>query len=393
MSRLSSVSERSEIHELRRLSVPAWAVSLAHRVVPPLAMFVLARIAISVCAHLSGHKPYLSATWSRWDSAHYLSIATEGYAFFSCAQLPGYNPSDWCGNAAWLPGYPLLIRLMSAFGPSPEVCGVVISAGFALAGLLLLWNAFLGPEWNTRGLLALALAAFFPGHIYYHAVFPVGMCVFLLLAAIAFYNSRQFGLAGLAGAVAAFTYSSGFFLAAAFGIHLLVTQRKQPLSTQVRAQLQAAGLTVLGFAAVLVLLRVAVGAWDAYQLVQAKYHYRFTFPWVPIGRHLYKSFQPGAHLARQATFVAILIGTLCWAAARKPRRPVDGLLVLFALIYWLTPLMLGPGYVAVIRSEAMLLPAVPLAKKLPTPVLIGLVLIAIILSAQISGQFFRSAIV
>jgi hypothetical protein len=374
-------------------AVPARVTSLANRLVPPLVAFVLSRFALTAVARLSGFKPLLAKTWSRWDSAHYLSVAAHGYEFFSCARLPGYNPAEWCGNAAWLPGYPLLIRGMSALGPSPEQCGVLIAAGFALAGLVLLWNAFLGPEWNTRGLLALTLAAFFPGHVYYHAVFPVGMCVFFQLAAIAFYDARRYWLAGFAGALAAFSYSSGFFLAAVFGIHLLVWHRKAQFTTQALTQLQVAGLTFAGFLAVLVMLRIEVGVWNAYQLVQAKYHYSFTFPWVPIAQHAFKIVRRDADLARQATFVAILMGLLLWAAARKPRSPLDGLLAVFALIYWLTPLMLGPGYVAVVRSEAMLLPVVPLAKKLPVPALAIVVFIAILLSLRIGALFFRSVIV
>ncbi len=141
------------------------------------------------------------------------------------------------------------------------------------------------------------------------------------------------------------------------------------------------------------MLRVEVGVWNAYQLVQAKYHYAFTFPWIPVGGHALKILQPGAELARQATFVAVVMCLLSWAAAQQPRRPLDGVLVLFALIYWLTPLMLGPGYVAIVRSEALLVPVVPLAKKLPIPVLGLIVLLAIGLSLRVGALFFRSVIV
>jgi Gpi18-like mannosyltransferase len=373
--------------------VSARGLSIVNRLVPPLIAFAISRIVLSWVARSAGFKPLIAKTWARWDSAHYLSVAKDGYEFFSCARLPGYNPAEWCGNAAWLPGYPLLIRFMSALGPSPEQCGVLLAAGFGLACLVLLWNAFLGPEWNTRGLLALTLAAFFPGHVYYHAVFPVSMCVFFQLAAIALYVSKRFLLAGLAGALAAFSYSSGFFLAAVFGIHLLIWRRDERLTSQALTQLQVAGLTFAGFVAVLIMLRVEVGVWNAYQLVQAKYHYAFTFPWIPMARHGFKLLKPDAELARQATFVAILMCLLLWGAVRQPRRPLDGLLAVFALIYWLTPLMLGPGYVAIVRSEAMLLPVVPLAKKLPIPVLVIIVLAALVLSARVGSLFFRSVIV
>jgi hypothetical protein len=84
---------------------------------------------------------------------------------------------------------------------------------------------------------------------------------------------------------------------------------------------------------------------------------------------------------------------LLWAAIRQPRRPLDGLLVAFALIYWLTPLMLGPGYVAVVRADSMLLPIVALAKKLPIAVLALVLLIAIVQALRIDPLFFRTALV
>lgn len=368
-------------------------LALAQRVAPPLLAFVLARLVLHTVARAAGYKPLLAQTWQRWDSAHYLSIATGGYELFSCARLPGYDPAEYCGNAAWLPGFPLLIHLLSALGPSPEQCGVLIAAGFTLASLALLWNGFLGPEWSARGLLALLLAALFPGHVYYHAVFPVSMCLFFQLAALKLYVSKRFVLAGMAGALAAFTYSSGFFLAAVFGLHLLLWRRREPLADQVRRQLEVAGLTLAGFLAFLAVLRVEVGVWNAYPLVQAKYHYRFTVPWIPVAQQLRESLQPTAALARQAVFVAVLIGLLLWAALREPRAPLGALLVMFALTYWLTPLMLGPGYVAVVRSESMLLPVVALAKRLPLGVLMVMVAFALVSALGIDPLFFRAILV
>jgi Gpi18-like mannosyltransferase len=390
---MSFASRRRAAGAVEPPLAPARHLELSTLLVPPLIAFVFSRILLSWVARSAGFKPLLAETWSRWDSSHYLSIATGGYEFFSCAQLPGFNPGEFCGNAAWLPGYPLLIRLLSAFGPTPEQSGVLIAAGFTLACLVLLWNAFLGPDWNARGLLALTLAAFFPGHVYYHAIFPISMCLFFQLAAIGFYASERFWLAGLAGAVAAFSYSSGFFLAAVFGFHLLLWHRKEPLGNQALTQLQVTGLTFAGFLAVLVLLRIEVGVWNAYQLVQAKYHYTFTFPWIPVTDHLLKLSQPGVGKEHQAGFVAVLVGLLVWAAFRHPRRPLDTLLVVFALIYWLTPLMLGPGYAALVRSESMLLPAIPLAKKLPIGVLVALVIVAVGLALRLDGLFFVNSLV
>jgi len=286
-----------------------------------------------------------------------------------------------------------MIRAVSLVGFRPEQSGVLISAGFTLAGLTLLWNAFLGPELTARGLLTLALAALFPGHVYYAAVFPISMCVFFQMLAIKLYDSERFLLAGIAGCIAAFTYSTGFFLAFVFGLHLLVWHRNEGFGRLSVNVLLAAGLTFAGFLAVILVQRMQVGVWNAYQLVQAKYHYAFTLPWIPLVAQVHGSFRPNAMLARQASFVLVMVGLLLWAAFKSPRSLLDSLLAIYALTYWLVPLMLGPGYVAVVRAESMLLPMIPLARKLPVAVLVVLVLVAFLFAPQIGSMFFQGKIV
>lgn len=224
-------------------------VRVATRLVPPLIVFAVARSVLALAAWGAGVKSTRASSWCRWDSGHYLSVAQNGYEFFSCARLAGYNPADWCGNAAWLPGYPLLIRALSVADLTQEQSGVLISAGFTLAGLTLLWNAFLGPETSARGLLALLLAAVFPGHVYYAAVFPIAMCTFFSMLAIKLYDTKQFLLAGVAGGLAAFSYSTGFFLAFVFGLHLLRFHRRDGFGSLAAKVLLASGLTFSGFLA------------------------------------------------------------------------------------------------------------------------------------------------
>jgi hypothetical protein len=363
-------------------------VRWTERVLPPFAAFVVVRALLAAVAYLSGYKPWLAKTYARGDSAHYLSIAKQGYEFFSCARMPGYNPNDWCGNTAWLPGYPALIKAVSLAGISPEQSGVLISAAASLAGLTLLWNGFLGPARNARSWLTLALAALFPGHVYYAAVFPIALCTFLSLLAIKLFDEERFALAGLVGCVSAFTYSTGFFLAFAFGLNLLLWHWREGLARLSTKVLLSAGLTVTGFVAALLVQRMQVGVWNAYQLVQAKYHYAFTPPWVPLVEQARMALSPKHPIERQAMLVLLLVVTSVWAALRAPRRPLDSLLAIYALCYWLVPLMLGPGYVAVVRAESMLLPMVPLARKLPVAVLVVLVLCALLLAPVIGSFFF-----
>jgi hypothetical protein len=375
-------------HQSEKVSV-GWGA----RVLPPVAAFIMARVVLHWAARTAGYKSSLTATWHRWDSAHYLSIADHGYEFFSCARLPGYNPADYCGNAAWLPGYPLLVRVVSSLGLNPERSGVLIAAAFALLSLVLLWNAFLGPRPTTQGLLGLAACSLFFGHVYYYAIFPISMCTFFQVAAIYLFTTKRYLAAGIAGGVAAFTYSSAFFLAGIFGLHLLLFRREEAFRQRVYALVASAGLTFSGFVLALALQRWEVGTWDAYRLTQAKYHYAFTLPWKPVKSHLLAALKHRDPMGIQATLVLASVVSAVVVSLRAPRRSADLLLALFAVVYLLVPLMLGPGYVAVVRSESMLLPMMPLAAKLPVPVLVCLVGLLLFCSLQISPLFFLSRLV
>lgn len=329
-------------------------------------------------------------SYSRWDSAHYLSIAERGYEFFSCARFPGYDPTEFCGNTGWLPAFPLLIRFFTALNLPPVPSGAWIAGGFALATLLLLWNCFLGPQVSAAGLLSLALAAFFPGHVYHHAMFPVSICSFFQLLAIWAYVNQRFAWAGAAGAVASFSYSSGVFLAGVFALDSLWKNREQPLVHRIGRGALTSGLVAAGFVAFLIMLHFEVGVWRGYFLVQAKYGYGPHMPWVVLAGHLRKALRAAPQF--QTLLVLITVCCFVWAAWRSPRKHLDRVLVIFSVIYWLIPLCLG-GNLSLYRAEAMLLPGVPLSAKLPLPVLILLLLLALVAASKVDVLFFRNVLV
>ena len=363
------------------------------RIAPPLIAYVIARLFLNVAATWTHQSGWTAKTWARWDSVHYLRIAQSGYEFFSCARLPGYDPTTWCGNTGWMPGFPLLIRTASRFGLDPTLAGTVIAAIFALATLILLWNFFLGPRPTAAGVLTLLLAAFFPGHVYAHAVFPVSMCAFLQVLALYAHTRHRYLSTGLLGGVGAFTYGSGLFLAGVFGLDILVRDRRERPSAITRRLFLECGLIVLGFVGALFIQWLYVGVWNGYFAVQAKYGYGATLPWVTIIPHI-KAAVSG-HLRAdnaQTIFVLGLVVCFIWAAVRAPKSGLDRLFCIFLLTYWLIPLTLG-GNLSLYRVEAMLLPAVPLARKLPLPVLVALVLSALIISGCMALLFFQNILV
>jgi len=371
---------------------PAWRDTLRRAAAlfgPPIAAFLLARVSLVLVAASVGERATKAKAWSRWDSAHYLSIAERGYEFFSCARLPGYDPTHHCGNTGWLPGLPWLIRAATALHVAPVRAGVWIAGACALVTLVVLWVGFLGPRLSSRGLLTLGLAAFFPGFVYEHALFPVSLCALCQVSAIKAFEQRRFVLAGVAGACGAFSYSSGIFFAAVLGLPLLLTTRPSNLRRRVPEMFAAAGITALGFAAFLAVLQLEVGNWRAYFLVQQKYGFGINAPWKTLLPHLESLSKVPS---QQTIFVAVLALALLWAAARAPRILLDGVLATFLLFYWLVPLMLG-GQLSLYRAEAVLLPAVLLARKLPTPVLAALTAVAVLIGLRMGALFFRGILV
>jgi hypothetical protein len=364
--------------------------TLARRLLPPLGVFLLAQARLWRSARTAGAHPWVANAWARWDSGHYLSIAQRGYEFFSCARVPGYGPNAFCGNTAWLPAYPLLIRALTLLHVRPEVAGVLIAGAATVAMLTLLWNGFLDAELSPAAILTLLLAGLFPGHVYQYAVFPVSLCICLHVAALHAYMERRFVWAGIFGACSAFIYSSGVFIAAVFGLHALMTERRKPFRDQLRVLLATSGITALGLIAFLLMLQIQVGTWQAYFLVQKKYAYQATWPWIAIIDHVHT--MQRSTQDTQTVFVAVLATLLLIGAARAPRRAIDGALALFVLAYWWVPLALG-GSLSLYRSEAVIVSAVPLARKLPVPILIVLLILAFILAAKMDVLFFRNVLV
>lgn len=363
------------------------------RIVPPLAALLLARLwLLQFAPDLElGAQP--RSPWAHWDSGHYLSIARGGYELSACPNEPGYDSSQHCGNAAWLPGYPFLVGALIGVLGTKEQVAPLLAACFAFGCLALLWNLFLDAELSGIALLTLLLAAFFPGHYYQHAVFPVSMCTFFNLLALQAYSRKHFLWAGFAGAISAFTYSSGIFLCLVLTLHLLIDQRHQPWRTQLKHLLQTSGVSSLGVLAFLGVLQLQTGTWRAYFLVQAKYGYDPTWPWQSITRYAESASIVGpGFIGIQTCFVAVLAPLLVLAACRRPRTTVDEILALFLIVYWLVPLALG-GKLSIYRAESMLLPAVALGRKLPAAVLAPVLGVALIVSAGMSLLFFDNVLI
>jgi len=352
--------------------------------------FVVARGAFMVAARIGGFDPLSADAWSRWDSQHYVDIATSGYELFDCATIH-FPRAGWCGNAGWFPAYPLLIGVLTKLGASATFAGALLAALFAIAWLVLLWNAFLDARLTRENVLTLLLAAFWPGAIYQHAVFPISMVTLTTLATMALALRGRAASAGIAGAIGAFSYSTAFLIAPVAAAATLLDTREPMRARLIRAA-KIAGPIVLGFVAVLATHQVTVGAWDAFFKVQAKYGHGLHSPLSTLGHAISAG---GTVPAVQAIFVAALVLLVLVLPRRErgaPREPWIAWVRILVATYWIFPLVMG-NEVSLYRADTLLVSAVLLTRRLPFLVQVALVVIAIPLACAMASLFFEGAIV
>lgn len=369
----------------RMRSAPGTVRSITRRVIlvvlPPLLAFGLARIVLSAAAVSAGDPPLRPGSWCRFDCAHYVGIALRGYEIYPCAPdspLAGL----WCGNTAWLPGYPLLVRAAVACRLPPRGAALLVSGLFAYLTLALLWRVLLPPAARSgpsvrptvpAALLALGLAAFFPGGLYAHAIYPLGPFGLATVLSLVLAARGRAVAAGLAGAAAAFTYPPGLLLAPVLAAGFLLESRAD-LVSRLRRAATGALLTVAGFSGVVVMQHHDTGNWRAFALVMGGYHHSVGNPFTTIAERvrpaLHAPFDvatavPGA----QTLLVLVLVASAVVAVARAARAGTFGRLELFVSLqtaaFWMFPLFLGGIAEGLHRRETTLLPLVLLTVRLP----------------------------
>lgn len=359
---------------------------------PPAAAFLAARLFLCLISAGTNRPPWEPGSWSGPDSAHYLSIAKNGYALFPCsAEDP---PPGRCGNTGWMPAYPWALRPLMAAGASPRWAAVIASASFALLSLGLLWLGSLS-SWKEGGALALLVAAFFPGQVYQHGAFPLAQFSLLALLCLLAALRDRWWLAGLAGFLAALTYSTGWLLAPVLVAWGLASPGPAPAARLTRVA-GAAALTFSGFLSVLLLHWWQTGVWNAFFVIQGAYGHRLANPlltwWLGVKEVFtppWNGVQEGPHL--QTLLVAIWVSSLLALRFRRRDR-ASSLVALYTLAFWIFPLAMGSG-VSLYRSEATLLPSVLLMEGLPRPLIALALAGAVLVAWPMAVLFFRLLLV
>jgi hypothetical protein len=374
---------------------------------PPLIAFICGwlLIASQVPHGLAGViKP---ATFSRWDSAWYQRIALHGYRLrLHChhwhhTARPGVH---LCTSATWFPGYPLLMRAVSTTGISLTLAGVMIAWLFWYLTLLMIWllseptpEGPASPWGTTTRWLCLLIAAFFPGQIYFAAVFPISMAAFGMLACC-YWSARapNRSLAAIAGLIAGSAYLPTVAVVPGLVIAAVVTKDRRARA----AMCWGAGGVAAGVVAVLAYAQVSVGRWSAYFYTeQVDYGVRAHDPLTTIIAR-FTSFvpvpasSPLRAIAEQGLLVALLLVLALAgfaAGTRAGLKAADIVLIIAAVVGWLIPYV-GGGKLSVYRDEAMMIVLVPLLRRLPAWVLAGPLLAAVWVADMMAPLFFGTVL-
>ncbi|CAM5261731.1 hypothetical protein GCM10010329_04390 [Streptomyces spiroverticillatus] len=333
--------------------------------------------------------------WAQWDWTHFLHIAQEGY--FPEGTGPGSGPGSegWDNREAFFPGFPLLLRAVHVVVPNWTLAGLLISfVSGAVAVLALVRIARLGmpgersalalerrsgagagtrsgsgkstaltskqrsgtaagtrsagprestaPVLGQRSVLFLLLS---PCAVFLAAGYTEALFLAFALPAWLAAQKQRWLLAGVLTALATTVRISGLFVAAAIGVHFLITAWRAKDARTWR------GLPWTLLPALPALLYSGylfnrTGDWMAWKHAQERGWYRtFHPPWEAWNTTWHAAFDgtysTGYAFMWQAEMVALVIGVALLitliALRRWPEAVYIGLsLWALATSYWLT---------------------------------------------------------
>lgn len=381
----------------------------ANALVPPLLATIAGRMIVQLAGALAGQSVWSAADFRRYDSNLYLSIADQGYFFYPCND--GSLPPTWCGNGGWLPAYPFLIRALGILLLPRSWAGVLLSELFLFLSLFVIWNHFLGARLRLENLLVLGLAALFPGNVYFHAIFPMSMAVFLSLLFVRFIQQGRTIATALSGFAAGLTYSSGILLSSLGAIRLLTdlwSRRRPSMHTAIAAFASPAA----GMLALLLIQLAMTSVWGVFFKVHEKYYVHTLPPFQTLLTPFLDLAKPEIWGSRYAlelgkalqtavvvvfACVLVIVTSASWTRAGRHafgvREEQEALILALALVYLLFPHYFGNPLHSHYRGESLLMPAVILARRLPIVVNVTFLLVFLELTMRMSVLFFQSKLV
>ena len=360
--------------------------------------WVFSACLVAISAYAAGVDPFTASSYVHADSGHYLRIAQSGYEFFSCERLQGYDPAQWCGNGGWMPGYPLILKLLLALQMDRQAAGLLCSCGFYFGSLMVLRLLIEDAAPGRDNFPCFLAASVFPGGIYYFGVFPISLLMFLALLAILLAVRERFLLASLAAAGGAFTYATGFLLSGVVAAAVLIA-RISPWPKRLGEAALYGAIGFAGLCAVMIMHAIILDHWNAFFLVQAKYGHAIQDPLATLGRVWQTAVDrrgtPEKFIgpAQSLIVCAVVASTLAYIFARfRQITRVEQIAAIHVALFWLFPLVMGNA-VSLTRAEANLLPLVILLARLPRAAQGAVIASFAFLYFEVGVAFFKSVLV
>jgi hypothetical protein len=332
------------------------------------------------------------------DSSIYLWIANLGYQIVRCPTGPTlpYPPNSWCGNSAWQPLYPWMIKVVSLTGLSPTVSAEILTQVFALGSFILIWQ-IVGDSRHAR--YVMVLAAVFPGSLYLFTIYPISLVIFLSLVLFKLLDQRRYLWAMVPAFLIPLGYSSAVAIVGVLGLWWLVFRRLRDW----RQGILVVGSSVAGYVLFLGVLKISDGTWRAEFRESATYGIGVHDPLSTLFTLLTTNgFGPKAFLQVNGTWITPLqsllvlcmIGLMTYVVCTRWRTltTIDQLVACYGYVFWVVPLVSGLG-VAAYRTNALLLPIVILLRYLPRPLIVALIvlgapLVYFLSVGVLTGQLF-----
>lgn len=188
-------------------------------------------------------QPGLEEFSNIWDGQWYRVINGWGY--------PTEIPRDAAGTAtesawAFLPAYPMLLRLVTSLGVPFSVVAPIASTLLAGAAMLVLYRLFARFLPSGSALFGVALFAFAPLSTILQVSYAESMHLLLLFSALLLLVSRRYALLVPVAALMALTRPSGLAFALALLLHLghrWLTRHRDPLPPGDVVAIVVVGLT------------------------------------------------------------------------------------------------------------------------------------------------------
>jgi hypothetical protein len=281
----------------------------------------------------------LFTAWERFDALWFLRIADSGYRLDD-------------GSAAFFPLFPLVSRAVAfVLGGAPFAAATIVSNAAFYAALVVTYLLSTDELSERTARTTVLLLCAFPTSYFF--LMPYSEALFLLLAVTAFWGARtrRWGLAGVAGALAALTRSVGIVLAPALLIEAL-HQREEGRGSAWPG-VAAAAATALGLVAYLASWAVRADEWLAPLTRQANWERTLSWPWRTLTEATGAAFRyvgqtnGGYWLLDWLIVVPMLVASVYAAIRLRPSYSIylwGGLLIPLTFVFEPRPLMSMPRF-------------------------------------------------